>query len=277
MRIFSSLIEKLLFSGLLAISGFFLLLSVTFAQTNASLPVAITVPVSGVTAAGGELVVYNIQTGVYAVSRTEKATNVFGVTVERPPLVFATASNTAAVITQGAAYLKVNNSRGQIARGDLLVSAAAGGTAAKAELEDEAVIALALEDAVGNESTILVQFDQNAAKVLAAERRQAAEEAENASGLFGTTSASADEKPGIIKRLFSNYTRSFVAAVIAVGSLFFVMYTFRTTIINATQAVGRNPRARNAIMTVSVENIIFALVIFALAIFIAIAVLVLPV
>lgn len=261
----------------LLLSG--ILLRTAAAQTSGSLPVAITVPVVGVGEAGGELVLYNANAGTYSVSRAADAPNVFGVTVERPPLLFATASNTTPVITQGAAYLKVNDSRGLIARGDLLVSAVAAGTAAKAELESEQVFAMALEDASPGVSTILVQFDPAAAKSLAIERRKEAEDAkvEGEGGFFGTADPNAEDAPGLVRQLFEKYTRGTLAAIIAIGSLFFIMYTFRTTILNATLAVGRNPRARNAIMTVSVENIIFALIIFVVAIFIAIAVLVLPV
>lgn len=255
------------------------------AQTNGSLPVALTVSVSGTDGQSGQIVTYNEGSQSFSVSRQAAVSNVYGVTVERPPLVFSTATNTTPVITSGAAYVRVNNSGGPIRRGDFLVTSSQAGVAMKASPEDDNVFAVALDDSsgIGSNASVLAQVDSIQAKALLEAKRKLEEEAEeNEGGLFGiggTDPGSDDEeeKPNPIKQFFEEYIRGTVAAVVAIGALFFIMYTYRTTIINATQAVGRNPRARNAIMTVSVENIIFAIIIGLIAIFIAIAILVLPV
>ena len=154
----------------------------------------------------------------------------------------------------------------------------------KAESDDDDVFAIALEDGQSGSISylVLVQFDSSKAKEISKQRSQDEEDRkklETEGGLFGGTGFGEEEEAekGLIQKLFEEYTRATLASIIAIGSLFFIMYTFRSTILSATLAVGRNPRARNAIMTVSVENIIFALIICAVAIFIAIAVLVLPV
>jgi len=270
------------FVFLLLLLQLFFLSSSVFAQTSGSLPVAITIPVLGTNGQGGELVVYNEGSRLYTISRLPSIPEVFGVTVNRPPLVFSTATNTVPVVTSGAVYVSVNNSAGPVRRGDLLVSSAQAGVAAKALPDDDNVFGVALEDARGGSvTTVLAQFGPKEARAILTERRQlekeAREAAEAAGGLFGGSTTEDGEEKGIIRQLFEEYSRATIAIIIAVGSLFFIMYTFRSTIINATLAVGRNPRARNAIMTVSVENIIFALIICAVAIFVAIAVLVLPV
>ncbi len=250
------------------------------AQNNANLPVAIAIAVPEAAGTGGQVVTFNEVNRSYTLSRDVDSNSVYGVTVANPPLLFATATNTAAVITSGSVYVRFTTAAGAITRGDLLVTASEIGVAQKAAEEDKHVFAIALENSTeSNNGQILVQFDPVTAAAMHAENIEAAELA-RATGLAsdGTDGTVADEEePGFIQKLFETYARGVIAAVIAIGSLFFVMYSFRSTIMNATLAVGRNPRARNAIMTVSVGNIIFALIICAVAIFVALAILVLPV
>lgn len=255
------------------------------AQTNGSLPVALTVEVTGVSnVPSGTLIVYDELSRTYAVARGRELPNVAGVSVDSPPLVFLTASNTVPIVTEGSAYLFVNNSSGEVVRGDLLVSSASAGVAAKATEEEDDVFAIALEDAPRGQTVarVLVSFDPERARAVLAQRRaQAEEEREAQEGLFGllggTTEDGEQAEEGLVKKIFDTYARGVIAALIAIGSLFFIMYTFRSTVTNATLSVGRNPRAKNAIMTVSIGNILFALLIVGVALFVAIAILVLPV
>ena len=253
------------------------------AQSAGSLPVAVTIAVAGVAGQGGEVVVYDEATRSYNVAQTADADNVFGITVASPPLVFSTATNTTPVVTTGAVYVAVNTLGGVVERGDPLVTSGQAGVAKKADTEDEHAFAVALETASGAGRTqVLAQYDPETAQRILEMRREIENTVEAGAGGEGSNSTSSvsskeNSEKGFIAGIISKYTRATLAVVIALGSLFFIMYTFRTTIINATLAVGRNPRARNAIMTVSVENIVFALIICAVAIFIALAVLVLPV
>jgi hypothetical protein len=240
--------------------------------------------VLGAGAIGGEVVVFNSGSKTYTLAGTADAAGVFGVTVATPPLVFSTATNSIPIVTSGTAYINVSNSNGAIRRGDVLVTAPQRGVAIKALPANENPFAIALEDAASRQGVnqVLAHIDPQRAKELLSEERDRVEAQTAASstlaGLLGTDpdEQSLDEK-GLIRQWFEEYSRGALAAVIAIGSLFFVMYTFRTTIINATLSVGRNPRARNAIMAVSFGNIVFAVVISVVALFIAIAVLVLPV
>lgn len=249
------------------------------AQNNANLPVAIAVEVPEASNTGGQIVTFTSTNQLYSLSRNVDDPTVYGITIANPPLLFASATNTVAVITSGSAYARFTTAAGAIERGDLLVTATEIGVAQKATQDDEYVFAIALQNSSeSNNGQILVQFDPILAKARHAEDVEAAELA-LATGTLGAEGSEVveEEEPGIIQRLFETYARGVIATTIAIGALFFVMYTFRTTSMNATQAVGRNPRARNAIMTVSVGNIIFALVICLLAIFVALAILVLPV
>ncbi len=260
---------------------FFLLMYpvMLLAQTNGSLPVATAVPVSGISGIEGEVVIYNEVYNSYEVSRSADDENVYGVTAVSPALVFSTASATTPVVTSGTAYVRVLSGGGGVKRGDLLVSSDVAGIATTATVEDDNVFAIALEDAQyqGSAGKVLAEVDRVLARSLLDDWKVSEEEREvreAAAVAAGDGSVSEEEAEN---SNFSSYARGTVAALIAIGAIFFIMYTYRSVIMKATLSVGRNPRARNAIMTVSVENIIFALIICAIALFVAIAVLVLPV
>lgn len=251
---------------------------------NSTLPVAITVPVAGSSGGGGELVVYDEDRGQYSISRESNEVNVVGVTAVNPPLVFSSETSGVPIQTSGTGYVRVNSSAGPIMRGDLLVSSEQAGVAMKALPDHEEVFAMALEDMTntGNGAVlVLAAIDPQGMKTVLQERKREAEAAE-AEGLLsgvlgGGGEGSGGEERGFLRTIIEEYVRAVVAMIIVLGTLGFLVYTFQKTISNATLSVGRNPRARNAIMMVSVGNLIFTLIVSVLALMVAIGVLVLPV
>jgi hypothetical protein len=126
------------------------------------------------------------------------------------------------------------------------------------------VFAIALEDYREGMTTLQAEINQEKAKQLHSQNKE----------VEGTTDPSSLVE---IKETFSSsFVRGVIATCIAVGALSFVLYSFRVTIGNAVVSIGRNPRARGAIMMLSIGNIIFALFLCGVALFVAIAVLVLP-
>lgn len=225
-----------------------------------SLPGVHTVPLqNAATVPEGSVVVANEETGSYAVSQVRNDAAVYGVTVEAPPVVFQTAENEIPVADEGIVFMRVSASEGAIERGSLLVSGDESGVAIKAADSDDAVFAIALEGyALSGVGVIQAELNTEKARALRAEQiaaRAALEQEEEKSFLW---------------------VRALIATVIAVGGLFFVLYTFRSTVANSVVSVGRNPRAKRSIMTLSVANIFFAVFLGLIVIFIALAVLVLP-
>lgn len=262
------------------------------AQVSNSLPVATTVGLNGGATRAGEVVVYDEVQESYKVSQFADDPGAFGVIATDPALVFVTDAAAIPVVTAGVTSVLVNTEGGDISRGDLLTTSFESGVATRATVDDDHVFAVALESyqSVGSQvGTILAEVNRERATSLLIERRSieeevAAEEAE-AGGVVGADGEGETDPFTILRqgdvmgaiKAASPYIRGIIATIIAVGALFFVLYAFRSNIANATLSVGRNPRARNAIMAVSFGNLLFAIVLALLAIFVAIAVLVLPV
>lgn len=241
-----------------------------FAQSSNTLPVATTAVVAGASASGTQVVVYDQQADMYGVSKKARDASVYGVTAISPAIVFATASGTMPVVTQGTTKVQVTAANGPITRGDILTTATSSGTAMRADLSDDAVFAVALEG-FGNATTsatgtILAQVGVDDARALQLARRDTAKQS--------VIAASSTDAAGT---KMVSYTRDIIAAIIAIGGLLFILYSFRSTLSKGVVSIGRNPRARTSIITLAFGNIIFALLLCAVVIFIALGVLVLPV
>lgn len=199
-------------------------------------------------------------TGDYEISKNHADPEVFGVIAKRPSLVFSQGEGQVPVVTSGVAYVQVQNSNGQIQRGDLLVTSDNPGIAVRAHDADEHVFAVALEPLLtaDNIENGVIQAE------IGVERAQSVRVAQLAATV---------EK----ERTTPSMVRGVIATVLVVGALFFVLYSFRSAFAQGIVSLGRNPRARGSIMTLSIANIFFALFLCAVVIFVAIAVLVLPV
>ncbi len=232
----------------------------TYAHAE-TLPVATSVTIAGVNSVTeGMVVVAREAAGVYEISSMPSDAEVFGVTAQRPSLVFSQGDGEVPVVTSGIAYVQVQNTNGAIQRGDFLVTAAQPGVAMRAGDEDEHVFAIALEPFVSNDGSekgvIQAEVGVERAKAAYALRQKAQTD-------------TAQKTPSII--------RGSIATLLVVGALFFVLYSFRAAFSQGIASVGRNPRAKRSIMTLSFANILFAVFLCAIVIFVAIAILVLPV
>lgn len=198
----------------------------------------------------------------YSISNRTHHDSVYGVTAVQPALVFQTGEAEVPVVTDGIAYVQVNDEGGAISRGDFLVTAAAAGVARKAAADESYVFAIALESYT-SESAEQVGFIQADVSV---ERAVQALEAKRQA--MNEQDASTDPV---------SVVRAVIAVVLVVGGLLFVLYSFRSTIKAGVVSVGRNPRARSSIVALAIGNLTFALVLCAVVVFIAVAILILPV
>jgi hypothetical protein len=125
------------------------------------------------------------------------------------------------------------------------------------------VFAIALEDYVpdATNETGFIQADVSVERaVLALEAKRQAE------------MSTEDESTSPV-----SIVRAVIAVVLVVGGLFFILYSFRSTIKAGVVSVGRNPRARSSIVALAIGNLTFALILCAVVVFIAVAILILPV
>jgi hypothetical protein len=246
-----------------------------YAQQNMVLPVATTIALQGMTPESpGYIVVYTEATDTYSLSSLRDDERVYGVTALAPALVFTTGSGTVPIVRSGSAHVQVDTASGPIARGDVLISGNSLGKAVKAQTTDKNPFAIALESYDGRTttSTVLVLLDAEQAKkeleIIAEKEKLVAEQ--TGESLASTTDDT--ETPS----WWAPFARGAVATIIALCGLIFILYTFRASITNAIVSIGRNPRARLSITVLAFGNIFFALVLCAVVLFVAIAVLILP-
>lgn len=230
-----------------------------FAQTGMSVPIATTVQLQDGVVENGLTVIYDRETDTYSLSTRVNDKRVYGVTAERPVLVFATSDDALPVVTNGVTRVRVSGVNGPITRGDLLMTSSEPGVAVFANLEDEYVFAVALESWIASSTgTILAEVGVEQAR------------ARQLSRLEAVATAGMERRP-------ISLARGLIAVVIAIGGLGFVLYSFRSVIKAGVVSIGRNPRARASILTLAIGNILFALILCLLALFVAVAVLILPV
>jgi hypothetical protein len=199
----------------------------------------------------------------YSISARAHHDSVYGVTAAQPALVFQTGEQEVPVVTDGITYVQVSNQGGQISRGDFLVTAELAGVARKAADDESFVFAIALEDYQSDAADQIgfIQADVSVERaVLALEAGRQAQ------------MSTEDTTPDPI-----SIVRAVIAVVLLVGGLFFVLYSFRSNIKAGVVSVGRNPRARSSIVALMIGNLTFALVLCAVVVFIAVAILILPV
>jgi ABC-type multidrug transport system fused ATPase/permease subunit len=211
----------------------------------------------------GIVVVASDEMQTYSISKTASDAAVFGVTASKPSLVFASEGHLVPVVTDGIALIQVVVSNGVIQRGDLLVTSSTAGAAMRAGKEYEHVFAVALEDYVP-EVTNEIGFIQADISV---KRAMLALEAKRQSGMSAKDKSTSP----------TSTVRAVIAAILAVGGLFFILYSFRSTMKAGVVSVGRNPRARSSIIALAVGNLTFALILFGVVVFIAVAILILPI
>ena len=211
----------------------------------------------------GVVVTVDSEQEQYSISAQAHDDSVYGVTAAQPALVFQTGEQEVPVVTDGITYVQVSTAGGQISRGDFLVTGSTAGVARKAADNESYVFAIALED-YQSDAANQVGFIQADVSVQRAEQALEAKRQAEASA--------EDESVDPV-----SIVRAFIAVVLVIGGLFFVLYSFRSTIKAGVVSVGRNPRARSSIVALTIGNLTFALVLCAVVVFIAVAILILPV
>jgi hypothetical protein len=240
------------------------------AQNGGTLPVASTVQVVGTVHPEGEVVVFLEGVQTYEVSSQSDQSGVFGVTAATPALVFLTATDTIPVVTEGVTSVLVSSLSAPVVRGDVLTTASEKGRVRVAGKDDLNVFAVALEDVSVSDGSVLVEVNAQKAQAVWKEKWQPKTlAAESMSGVETETDGE--------QKVSSQMVRTGIALALVLTALSFILYTFRATLSKAVVSIGRNPRARGSIMMLSFGNILFALLLCAVVLFVAVAVLVLPI
>lgn len=226
------------------------------AQASLTLPVASTVDIvmpAGEQVTAGTVIRFDEETDTYALSKGTADLTVYGVAAERPAVVFVTSATAVPVVTAGVTPVLVTMENGPIARGDVLTTAIISGQARRANA-DEPVFAVALE-ARSEPGLVLASIGAEEAQAALAQR------------------AAITAPGGIIVSV----ARAAMAAVLVLGAIGFLLYSFRSIMMTGVISIGRNPRARQSVLWVSVGSMLLAIVLTGLVVFVAIGILILPV
>lgn len=202
----------------------------------------------------GTVVSYDEAEQIYTISSGRGDPKVFGVTAERPALVYVTAATALPVVQFGTAEVLVSMENGPISRGDFLTTGTESGRAIRANDEDQMIFAIALE-ASSEAGLLLASVGVEQARAVRAER------------------AAITAAGGIIVSM----TRAVIAALLVLGAIGFLLYSFRSIMTTGVISIGRNPRARQSVFWVAVGSMVLAIVLTGLVVFVAIGILILPV
>ncbi len=230
---------------------------------NSELPIATTVTLpDDAVATPGMVVRFDEATNSYELSATPYDGAVYGVVGERPAIVYVTASNTVPVVTQGVSGVLVDASaNGPITRGDVLTTSGRDSSAMRADVDTDAVFAIALEDLASGQGIVFAEVGVARAREVQEQRRAAA----------AALTAAAEEGEDVPTG------RLIVAALVALGALGFLLWSFRSILNSGVLSVGRNPRARSSVVFMSISSMTMVLVLVLVVVFIALAILVLPI
>ena len=228
------------------------LLGVPSAQ---AIPIANTVEVlSDEPVPFGSVIRYDEDANIYQLSAGRSDPAVYGVTAERPTVVYVTTATAVPVVHEGAAQVLVSLENGPIARGDVLTTANTRGQAMRADVSEPIVFAVALEAAT-EPGLVLAHIGSDRAQIVQEQR------------------AAITAEGGIIV----STARAILATVLVLGAVGFLLYSFRSIMTTGVISIGRNPRARRSVLWVSIGSMILAIVLVVVVIFTAIGILILPV
>lgn len=235
-------------------------------QANDALPIAVPVSIAEGAVSPGTVIVYDEESDAYRQAANARSAQVYGVTTDRPVITIVSEEVTSPVITRGVVPVRVGGAE-SIGRGDLLTTSDTPGVATKAGLDEPAVFAVALEAYTpgAGEGLILASVGVESAQTWQETKQTMAAQA---NGEQGTTTP---------EELSVSVTRIAIAVAIAIGALGFVLFTFRSILTQGMTAIGRNPRARGAVLTMTVGSMVLVVFLAVLILLVAVSVLVLPV
>jgi hypothetical protein len=176
--------------------------------------------------------------------------DLFGVVVEIPAIVFNKQTTSSfPIVSYGEAYIKITNKNGEIEKGDLITSSDIPGVGQKVT-QSGTVIARALENS--NDKEIIKAFVEiyyyNKDKGLLGES-----ETKRILGAIMAGLEKPENFPELLKYIF--------ALLIAGGSFLAGFISFVKALRKGTEAIGRNPLAKKAIVTAMIFNLIGIIII----------------
>ncbi len=244
-----------------------------FAQQYGSLEIAKTYIISEDEVNSGDIVVFDRKTQQFHFSRQANDKNVFGVIALEPLLVIEVDPDGIPVVRGGETLVNVTTLNGPITAGDYITSSSIPGKGQRALEGDTYIVGIALDSFSGDVSVKAGETVVGSIRVLLSIGTQ--EQA--AAVISGESAVKNDANTGVTEATVLNIVQYFLAAFIAVGSLYVAFKNFGPSIKSGIVSIGRNPLAKSSIQSMVILNAVLIILISAGGLAVSIAILLLPI
>ena len=241
--------------------------------------IAKTYLISGGIAEFGDLVSFDRTTQTFHLTKEVNDSNIFGVVVTSPAIVFRTSTEGVPLVSSGEVYVQVTTINGPINAGDYITSSPIPGKGQKADPSAPFVIGTALDSfpvAPTNTATTVSTstVDGGSIRVLLA----IGPKASDAEGSSGTGDATGDPMAGLLNVLgvstpLATLIKYALAALVVIGSIYVAFRNFGSNMKDSIISVGRNPLAKTSIQSMVVLNTVLIVLVSVVGLFIGLLIL----
>lgn len=229
--------------------------------------IARTYVVDGTQPVAGDLVSFDKDKQILHLSDTADDETLFGVVVDKPALVLSSGSGVP-IISSGEVSVNVTALGGPIAPGDYITTSSEPGKGKKASPQDGFIVGTALES-FGTASS------SAASGAIAVHLSIGARPGGGANtSTLTTTKQNTSQTSSVTIPAFVRY---FLAGLVAIGSIAIAFRSFGSSIKESIVSVGRNPLAKTSIQSMVVLNTFLIVLVSAAGLFVAFAILFVPI
>ena len=231
--------------------------------------IARTYTVEGTQPVSGDLVSFDRDKQSLHLTESLNDTTLFGVVVDRPVIVLRSTEAGVPIISSGEVSVNVTALGGPIQAGDYITTSTEPGKGQKASASDAFVVGTALES-FGTASSSPTTSGTIAVHLSIGSRPADGSTTTDAY----TSSVTTSKSTGITVPVVFKYL---LAALVAIGSITISFRSFGSSIKESIVSVGRNPLAKNSIQSMVVLNTFLIVLVSAAGLFVAFAILFLPI
>jgi hypothetical protein len=223
--------------------------------------------------ASGDIIAHEGRSGVLTLADDSPEDELFGVIVEEPVLLFRNeaATSTYPIARDGEVVVNVSTAGGSIAAGDYVTASNIPGVGRRAQPSDRAIIGVAREPfgpdiaAAGTTSATTTATGEEIVLGSIVVQLQI--------GDNPGSEASQDQIFGVItEATLLNVIQYIVAGFIAIGAVSVAFRNFGPSLQEGIQSMGRNPRARSAILSMVAFNAFLIILVSAAGLALSVAI-----
>ena len=252
--------------------------TIIYAQGLDAIEVAERYPLSDEGSVEGDIVTLDKENGLYVLSKIVADQNIIGIIVSRPLFLFETnIEKGVPVVRDGRVKVNISDLNGPIGVGDPITSSAIPGKGQLATNEDAYILGFALEPFANEVLENSTTTTSTTATIGGVSVHIGSILVDLAIGAYGEKTVPKLQSAETIFENRGRETRTaiqyLVAALIALGAIFFAFRNFGSSIQNAIVSMGRNPRAKLSIQLSLILHLLIIVVISVSGIFLSMVIL----